>query len=114
LVLERSGSRLLNRKRPLKQHSLPEWGMRQARLTSDRMTRTITAPMVALTISRTALPPRLTPSCGSSQLATSAPMYADHDVADQSKPGAAHDQPGEPARDRAITSAAMIPMKNPR
>ncbi len=34
----------------------------------------ITAPMVALTMSRTALPPRLTPSCGNSQLATSAPM----------------------------------------
>ena len=59
------------------------------------------APMVALTISRNALPPRLTPSCGSSQLATSAPMMPIDDVSDQPETRAAHDQAGEPAGDRA-------------
>ena len=61
----------------------------------------ITAPMVALMISRTQLPPRLTPSCGNSQLASSAPMMPITMLPMQAETGAAHDQPGEPARDSA-------------
>ena len=75
--------------------------MRQARLTSDRMTSTITAPMVALMMSRVVPLPRLTPSCGNSQPATSAPMMPITMLPISPKSRAAHDQAGQPAGDRA-------------
>ena len=61
----------------------------------------ITAPMVALMISRTQVPPRLTPSCGNSQLASSAPMMPITILPMHAETCAAHDQPGKPARDTA-------------
>jgi hypothetical protein len=76
------------------------------RLISVRMTRMITAPMVALMMSRTQPTPRLTPSCGSSQLASSAPMMPMTILPISPKP--AHDQPGKPG-DAPMISAAMCP-----
>src|SRR6202035_524417 len=84
----------------------------QARLTSERMTRTMTAPMVALMMSRTALPPRLTPSCGNIQLATSAPMMPITMFPISPKPAPRTIRPASQPAIAPITSAAKIPIDN--
>ena len=61
----------------------------------------ITAPMVASRIWPSVPAASTTPSCGRIQPATSAPMMPIDDVADQPEARAAHDQAGQPARDRA-------------
>src|ERR1700722_6311765 len=72
----------------------------------------MTAPMVALTISRIALPPRLTPSCGSSQLATSAPMMPITMLPISPKPAPRTIRPASQPAIAPMTSAAKIPIEN--
>ena len=70
----------------------------------------ITAPMVALTISRMALPPRLTPSCGNSQLASSAPMMPITMLPISPKPAPRTISPASQPAIAPMTSAAMMPI----
>ena len=61
----------------------------------------ITAPMVALMISRTQPEPRLNAQLRQQPARQQRADDADHDVADQAETCAAYDQPGKPARDTA-------------
>ena len=61
----------------------------------------ITAPMVALMISRTSAAAEADAQLRQQPARQQRADDADHDVADQAETGAAHDQAGKPAGDRA-------------
>src|SRR5262245_40864609 len=88
--------------------------MRQARLTSDNMTSTTTAPMVALMMSRTQPMPRLTPSAGSRKLATSAPMMPTTMLPISPKPAPCTIFPASQPAIAPMISAAMRLMATPK
>ena len=76
-------------------------GQAQARLIRPRITSSITAPIVALMIDATMPPPIDDADARQQPAGDERADDADHDVADQAKAHAAHDQAGEPAGDRA-------------